>query len=58
MLLFNSATALAAPTVGGDVIKSLSEEGRKEMTEKQVDYSISVKSGVAILIYNVSRIEY
>ena len=57
MVVFQSATSLA-PTVGGEVIKSLSDEEMREIQQQQVDYSITVKAGTGIIIYNSERVEY
>jgi type IV secretory pathway VirB10-like protein len=56
-VLLEAAANIAAPGVGGAVVKELTAEQAKEMAYKPT-YSITVKKGTPILIYNIERIEY
>lgn len=56
-VLLEAAANIAAPGVGGVVVKELTAEQAKEMSYKPT-YSITVKKGSPILIYNIERIEY
>ena len=57
-ILLESVSNVAAPGIGGELIKGLSAEAVKEMEQYRPTYSISVKKDVPILIYSVERINY
>jgi len=57
-ILLEAVSNIAAPGVGGAVVRGLSDEAQKEMETYQPTFSISVKKDIPILIYNVQRIEY
>ena len=56
-ILLESAANIAAPGIGGAIVRELTAEQAKEMTYKPT-YSIFVKKNTPILIYNIERIEY
>lgn len=60
VLLTAAATGASVATtsnVPAEMIKSMADETQAELASKQ-DYSITVKKGVAILVYAVDRLEY
>lgn len=57
-ILFETAANIAAPGIGGAVIKGLSSDTAKEIQQYKPEYSITVKKSVPIIVYNVQRIEF
>ncbi|MDI6640713.1 MAG: TrbI/VirB10 family protein [Elusimicrobiota bacterium] len=57
-ILLETVSNVAAPGVGGAIVRGLAGEVQKEMETYQPTYSISVKKDIPILIYNIERIEY
>ncbi|MCX7715795.1 MAG: hypothetical protein N2Z73_00070, partial [Endomicrobia bacterium] len=56
-ILLEAAANIAAPGVGGSIVRELTTEQQKELAYKPT-YSITIKKNTQILIYVVERIEF